>query len=346
MKILIVGTGGGGSTDLSVVSAFRQLGHEVLFFDMRDHFRLGFLNRVINRLRKTPHYWGVEKINDAVLKSAYQFLPDLILFIKPVYFFPETITKLKLISKVFSWYPDYILFPKTSSYLFYKTIPLYDCHFSFNFANAEELKKCGAKLSLFLPCAADLDFHRPVSMSAEEKKYFGSNIAFVGTYAQEKRLEYLERLCHDGYDIKIWGNGWNRCPKNMCLVGSGKIQFRQVLGDEMSKVFNASKIVLAFVRQHNSETLACRTYEIPACGGFLLHERTAKIGEVFREGVEAEFFSSYEEMQKKIDIYLADDELRHKVADAGMEKVVSGGHLFKDRVAVIVKVFNALLGIQ
>lgn len=342
MKVLIIGTGGEGSTDISVVSAFRQLGSEVLFFDIRSCFHLGFLNRVANRFRETPHYWGVNKINNAVLETAYQFQPDLMLFIKPLYFFPETIIRLKLICKIFSWYPDYILFPKTSSYLFYKTISLYDCHLSFNFANSEELKKCGAKHSVFLPCAADINYHKPISVTPEERKIFGSDITFVGTYAQEKRLEYLERLCKDGYNLKIWGNGWKKCPSHMNIVRKKAVQFKQVLGDEMSKVFNSSKIVLAFVRQHNSETLACRTYEIPACGGFLLHERTSKTGEVFREGEEADFFSSYEEMRGKIDLYLADEKLRCNIANAGRKKVVENGHLFKDRIKVIIQIFNAL----
>ncbi len=58
----------------------------------------------------------------------------------------------------------------------------------------------------------------------------------------------------------------------------------------MSRVLNASKITLSFIREHNKETLACRTYEIPVAGGFMLHQRTEKTGEALEEDKEAVFF--------------------------------------------------------
>jgi spore maturation protein CgeB len=343
MKILLGGFLGDGTSESFALSAFRETGAEVLFFDF-SQYRQSLFNRAVNKLRRTPAYFGTGALNAKLLEEATRFKPDLTFLFKPVLINPKTVVRLKdeVRCKVFSWYPDYVRFPKTASVFFYASIPLYDCHFSYNFANAEELKKWGAQRSIFLPCAADPTYHAPVPVSDAERKHFGSDVAFIGTYAKEKRSEYLERLCADGYDLKVWGNNWEKCPTDQCLIRTGKVQFKAVLGPDMSKVMNASKINLAFVRNHNNETLACRTYEIPACGGFLLHERTAKTGEVFQEGTEAEFFSSYEEMRAKIDVYLADDARRRKVAEAGRKKVLEGGHLFVNRVRIIIEVFKAL----
>jgi len=340
MKVLFGGETIKDTTDAFVVNALKQLKIEVEIINNREYFKLSFLNRVFNKFRKVPYFFGVGRLNESLIKKAEEFKPDLILLPKPIFIRPETVEELKKIAKVFSWYPDYVLFSKTGSTYFYKSIPLYDCHFSFNFENSKELLKLGAKKSFFLPCAADLSCHYPVKVSSEEAEKIGADIIFVGTYADEERTWHLEKLCQEGYNIKIYGNSWEKYPKDACLFKRGCIQFKEVSCEEMSKVFNASKIVLSFVRDHNKELLACRSYEIPACGAFMLHKRTEKIGDIFKEGEEAEFFGSYEELKKKIDFYLKNGELRKKVAEAGYKKVVGGGNLFVDRIQFVIDIFN------
>jgi spore maturation protein CgeB len=63
-----------------------------------------------------------------------------------------------------------------------------------------------------------------------------------------------------------------------------------------------------------------RSFEIPALGSFLLAERTPEHAALFREGEEAEFFSSVEECASKIRIYLADKPRRAAVARAGQRR--------------------------
>jgi len=343
LKVLLGGDAAyKAGSEIFIFNAFNQLNVETRLVDFSEYFRLSFLNKAFNKFRKVPCYWGVDPLNKALIEKTKEFRPNFVLLMKPIHVLPETVKELKKIAKVFSWYPDYVLFPKTCSTYFYKSIPFYDYHFSFNFENAKELKKRGAKESLFLPCAADLSCHYPVKVSPEEAKKIGADVVFLGTFAQEERFFYLEKLCREGYNVKIYGGSWEKCPKDSCLIKNGCIQFKVVNCEEMSKVFNASKIVLSFVRSHNKELLGCRTYEIPACGAFMLHVRTEKTSEVFKEGEEADFFSSYEEMKNKIDFYLKNDELRKKIAAAGYQKIISGGCLFIDRVKVIIDVFNNL----
>ena len=341
MKVLIVGKKANENAESFILKAFIQLGVESELLGLDDYFSQSLINRIFNKIRRVPKYWGLKPLNDAVIKRATEFKPNFILFFKPILIFSSTVIELKKITKVFSWYPDYIPFAKTASVDFLNSIPLYDCHFSFNFANVEELKKKGAKISLFLPCAADPDCHSLTEVSEKEKKELGADVVFAGTYAKEKRSEYLERLCKDGYDIKIYGDGWGKHPKNSCLWQKKYIQSKSFYCKNMSKVLNAGKITLAFVREHNKETLACRTYEIPAAGGFMLHQRTAKTGEVFEEDKEAAFFSSYEEMKEKIDFYLKNEELRKKIIQRGRERVLNE-NLFIYRIQRIIEIFEEL----
>jgi len=341
MKVLIVGSGVRGGTTLSVCGAFKQVGVKTEFIDSERYFKYFFLNRVFNRFHKIPKYWGTKKFNDIVIKKTKEFSPDFILFLKPILITPLTVEKLKKITKVFSWYPDYIRFTKTGSTDFFNSIPLYDCHFSFNFENSKELLKMRAKNSIFLPCAADPDCHSLLPVSEKEKQELGADVIFLGTYAKEKRSDYLEHLCNDGYDIKIYGNDWGKHPKDSCLWKKGCIQSKALYCSDMSKVFNSGKVILSFVREHNKDTISCRTYEIPVSGGFMLHQRNEKVVEAFKEGEEADFFSSYEEMKGKIDFYLENDELRKKIAQRGRERTLREG-LFIHRVKRIIEVFEEL----
>ncbi len=342
MKVLIGGQLWRGSSEEMVVKAFESLGLEVRTIDFLE-YRISFLNRLLNKFFRTPHYWNIGAINQKLLEAAQAYHPDFIVLFKPILITPQTVDALKKVAKTFSWYPDYVKFPKTASNHFYASIPHYDAHFSFNYANSIELEKhYGAKQSFFLPCAADPTMHRPPEHLSDEDKVMGADVLFMGTYAPEPRVDYMEKLCREGFKIKIYGNGWEKMPKESCLKKSGAIQFKALYLKDMAKVMAASKIVTAFVRKHNDETLACRTYEIPACGAFMLHERTAKTGEVFEEGKEAEFFDSYEEFRDKIRYYLEHSEERERIAKAGYAKVQHGG-LFGDRARTIVEIYKQMV---
>jgi spore maturation protein CgeB len=66
-----------------------------------------------------------------------------------------------------------------------------------------------------------------------------------------------------------------------------------------------------------------RTFEIPACGGFMLHERTAEVLEFFSEDVEIACFGSVDELIDKVRHYLGRDDLRERMRSAAHERCVA-----------------------
>ena len=95
------------------------------------------------------------------------------------------------------------------------------------------------------------------------------------------------------------------------------------------------------VRRANRDGHVMRTFEVPACAGFLLAERTAEHQEMFEEGREMAFFDSPEELLEKTRYYLAHDAERRRLAEAAHRKVTTGGHTYRDRLVEILRAVDA-----
>ncbi len=87
-----------------------------------------------------------------------------------------------------------------------------------------------------------------------------------------------------------------------------------------------SKINLSFLTHSNQDEFVHKSFEIAACGGFLLAERSAGHMERFREDEEAVFFTGYKECVEKIRKYLPDAEARGRIAAAGRARAVRDGY--------------------
>jgi hypothetical protein len=127
----------------------------------------------------------------------------------------------------------------------------------------------------------------------------------------------------NGVKVRVWGPGWHRCrlrTKHLCLEN------RAVWGDQYALAINAFDINLCFLRKVNRDLQTTRSIEIPACGAFMLAERTDEHLALFAEGQEAEFFSSDEELLDKVRYYLAHDDQRRRIAAAGRERCLKSGY--------------------
>jgi spore maturation protein CgeB len=105
------------------------------------------------------------------------------------------------------------------------------------------------------------------------------------------------------------------------------IKKRGLLGVEYVKGLCASKIVLGLLSEQaygakQGDAITSRTFNIPATGTFMIHERNDEVLEYFEEGKEIECFSSAEELADKIKFYLANPEKRKAIAEAGYRRCV------------------------
>jgi len=349
LKILLVGQINPCDIEFHYKEAFEFLGHEVSVIDYNSCYSISLWNRILNRtiltfLMKIKKEWGIRAyfnlkgLNTYLIKKTKEFLPDFIFFVKPIYIKSTTIVEIKKLGiKTFSYFPDDEFNPRTTSRIFLKTLSKYDCHFTTKSYNVPSLMK-RAKKVLFIPHAANINLYYFETIPEEEKKKLGADIVFIGSYYEKYRGDILEKLCKRGYNIKVYGNRWQRY-KGKCLRERNCLMFKPAEGDEYRRVMNSSKIALGLLAKVIPEQHTHRTFEIPACGTFMLHERTPEAMSFFKEGVEAEYFGSFEELVEKIDYYLTHEEERKKIAEAGYKKAHSYECSYLARAQKIIDVY-------
>ena len=202
---------------------------------------------------------------------------------------------------------------------------------SFN-AEAAEIPSLGARRVLFVNNAYDPRLHRPVAVSPQDQGAYGADVAFVGTY-EKPRAGSLFHLAECGIDVRVWGNGW------AALKGSHPqlhIENRPVYDEEYAKVVGASAINLCFLRKANRDLQTCRSMEVPAFGGFMLHERNEEISALFADNREAAYFSTDEELVHQCRRWLADEKGRGEIATAGRRRAIEGKHSHPERLRQIM----------
>lgn len=332
-KILLVGDTDPSGRLLSFQSAFHQAGCECQVLDSEKLFSISLFHRLRNRLSRVPQFGRTPMLERAIEAHVKEFSPDVVMFFKPIWVGSEFLQSLRRYpTKLWSWFPDDIFYWKNGSEAFYKAIPEYDLHLPTKTFNVAELKERGAKSVLLLPHAIDCSYHYPYgSLSSPSQP-----VSFVGTWSDDKREEYLEALVRKNYQVSIYGNDWQKVARRS-LLRRKAIQNRAVYGRQFASVVADSKISLSFLRAHNRDRITTRTLEIPAMAGFMLHERSDEACEIFKEGVEAEYFGSLEECEAKILYYLKHDAARARIAKQGYARACRFDLSYDARVKVLLE---------
>jgi spore maturation protein CgeB len=210
---------------------------------------------------------------------------------------------------------------------------LYDLHITTKSYNVGELEKLGARDVLFIDNAFDPETHRPVELTREEHERFDAGVGFVGSYETDRAAE-ISRLAESDVEVRIWGAGWSAlgpCHGNVVLRGD------EIHGLDYARAMVATRINLCFLRKVNRDLQTTRSIEIPACGAFMLAERTDEHLALFEEGREAEFFSSSGELLEKCRYYLEHEAQRRRVAEGGLRRCIDGGYSNAERLARVLE---------
>jgi len=213
----------------------------------------------------------------------------------------------------------------------------YDIIFTTKTYNLSELLLFGARrTSLFLD-SYDEKKHKRMLLTDLQRKRFSADVSAIGAFENERAMSMLY-LAQNGIKITIWGNGWagwvGRHP-NL------DVRNEFLFGEDYSRAISATRININFLRKINRDEVTSRSVEIPACGGFMLAERTKRHLSFFEEGIEAEFFSSNQELLEKVKKYLENESAREEIAIAGYQRCEKSGYSMRDQLsAILAKAFN------
>lgn len=240
---------------------------------------------------------------------------------------------------IIGYSPDDMAARHNQSPQFLGGLDLHDIYITTKSYGVAELKALGCRNVLFCGNAYDPHCHRPVQLSEEERKMLGGPVGFIGAF-ESQRAESIYCVAHAGFKVRIWGPGWKRCRhRHPNLI----IEHKPLWGDDYAKAISAFDINLCFLRKVNRDIQTTRSVEIPACGAFMLAERTEEHLALFEEGMEAEFFSSNEELINKVGFYLEHPEMRKGIAAAGRERCIKSGYSNHDRLANILVAIDKII---
>ncbi len=305
--------------------ALRRLGLEhVAALDPQHYTAPGILGKLEHRLQMGP---GIQRLNRDLLATVRKERVQLVLFDKTLGLQPGTIRRLQAMGVLcVDFVIDNPFGPRHDPgwRLYRKTIPLFDLVGVQRPVSIEDYRRADARLVVRIRTSYEPTVHYPPPPDWNDK-HRDRSVSFIGT-PYDARAEFLTRLWRGGVSVDVSGSRphWQAALSAEAFAGIFRIG--ELKGDAYRTAIWRSRINLAFITHSNCDTVAHKAFEITACGGFLLAERSEEHQSLFCEDKEAVFFSDFEECRAKIDRYLHDETARAAIAAAGQRRAATSGY--------------------
>jgi glycosyltransferase involved in cell wall biosynthesis len=333
-----------GSTEYGLAQGFRKLGLAVQQVEIRRYFAdfgSELSARVLNRGLKP---FAVKAFRAAAIEVARTVGADIFLSIKGTFLDAETLRVLKdlnIATAVF--YPDYYFnYPGVSL----DSFDYYDLIITTKSFQVPWLKeRFGSNKIAYVPHGYSSGVHWPIASGGDETDYV-FDLQHVGGHSSYKHAWFEELHARlPEASLRLIGPRWE---------GKFKSRTSTVLDAlydcAYSLSLQAARINVAVMMGPHEPTgwmdnVSTRSFEIPACKGFMLHIDNDEIREFFKAGEEIDVFSSGDELADKARFYLARPALRQRMILRAYERCVPA-YSYDARCTEILKVFAArgLLG--
>lgn len=330
-KILSIGqflADGESNTCLHRNWSLHKLG-DVVDIDSTLPNNLSLKHRIYNKLFVQfylPVQFSFKSLQDDIIKAVSITKFDIVWIDKGIYIEELTFKRIKELQPhtiIVGYSPDNMIERHNQTQCFLDTIKYYDFYFTTKSYIVDDLNKLGCPNVFFVNNAYEATFHYPYEISESEKKRLGGKVGFIGKWEKE-RCESIIYLAKNGVPVRVWGGGeW---LKYKGVYDNLIIEDRGLFSSDYNKALSAFDISLCFLRKINNDQQTTRTMEIPACGSLLMAERTKEHESLFKDSVEAVFFSSNEELLEKCKYYLGNPEQLKAVAKAGMIRCKESGY--------------------
>ncbi len=328
--ILYLGADWWGSDARALAVALRQQGHSLIEVEYEDYLPPYWSSFPLKVLRRLIRPLCVANYNEAVRRHLDNPAIDFMLVFKGMMLQPATLAAFQSRKiPIYCFYPD-VGFASFGSDLV-NCLPIYDCFFTTKEFHLRDNKlKAQVRDMQLVRHGFDLEVHRSVRVGEVVKKYYACDISFVGCWSPKKeRLVAAVVKNLPDCMVKLWGPGWNNAGEAMrrCWAGRG------AFGDELAIIYQVSKINLGLLSEAatdmaSGDQTTVRTWQIPASGGFLLHEATAELEQFLTTGKEVATFTDSADLVTQVAYYLAHPEERIGIAAAGQQRCVAGQYTY------------------
>lgn len=336
-RIVVAGPIYGGSLEIarSAAAACRECGADVRLLDFSSFAdgrtmveRLPLPGTARDRLMEGL----AELLGDAVVHVALEWKADLVFALAQAPLGPAALGRLREAGVVTAmWFVENV---RVLTY-WRQLAALYDWFYAIQIGRPQaELAAAGARQVRYLPLACDPERHRPVELTAGERRRFGSEVSFAGSpYLNRRRLfSALTDL-----PLRLWGPGWAVPPLAPHAAEGG----RPFSLDEMIRVFAATRINLNLhAATHvqgldpDADYVNPRTFELAGCGAFQLVDRRDPLPDLFA-GDEIATFASLPELREAIAHYLRRDDEREAMAARARRRVLAD-HTYSHRMRSVL----------
>lgn len=270
------------------------------------------------------HCTNIHTLNRAILSREF----DILFVVKGNFVTAETLKALKARHnppRIIGWSPDDIYLSHNNSAILCAAAPFYDTFYTAKSLNITrgELASMGFSDPRYMHQGYDPYLHRPVPNPGSR---FAGLVTFVG-FGEADRFNKMNHLARNGIPVHVWGNGWTKAMR-ACAHENLHIQDHGLFGDDYADALCNSAVSLCFLRKLNRDRHTSRTFEIPACGGFMVAERTDEHLGFFEEGRDAVYFDDEAELLSVVRRYMADPKAREKIAAAGRQRCVDSEYSY------------------
>ncbi|MDQ3698835.1 MAG: glycosyltransferase [Gemmatimonadota bacterium] len=345
-------TAGAASSGRAVVSCEQWLGSNA-YAGMKALRRAGWAVQVVAELEYVPLRWrghrmrtmgralrrpAVREFNREVLRQAERTRAEFYLAFKGAYVMPETLRELRRQDvRTYCFYPD-VSFRAHGPWLPLALLE-YDWIFTAKSFGVDDLRQQLAvtRASVLLH-GFDPDLHRPIELRSHDEARYGCDASFIGTWSPKKEA-LLATLAErrPALHLRVWGEQWHNARAASLARAIGG---HEVTGEEYVRAIAASRVNLAILSERRDgasagDQITSRTFHIPACGAFMLHERTSELLEIFCEGRDVGCFTGADELIDIIDRSLANEAQRRAIAERG-RVLVTPKHSWDSRIEAIL----------
>lgn len=335
MKVLIVGEKNWhGRWTEATLDAFKKISDADVFFYKEESRNI--LIRGRNYLRRknkqfdrfySKIFSNSSELISLVKKNKY----DLVLILKGGDIEEETIANLKKYVPILTnWWVDdpFNRDANLDLYKYFNHFFIFDTHY------IPELKKQGVENVHWLPCAFSPTSYFP----GEINPNYATDLAFVASYFPPREELFLY-LKNPKLDISIWGPGWEKAPlQKFFHLYPNALRGTNLPNSEAASLYRSAKICLNLNHaQTRYDGINQRMLEIIACGGFQLCDYREGFSNIFEDRKDIVYFKDAKEIPDLVDYYLKHEDIRKKIIETGMKKVLQE-HSYDVRAREVLKI--------